>query len=1226
MKSILTNSMFSWRSVRRCSLLIGVLLLLTLVSHGQTTSSDTPSGFIPGTINIFAGNNTYAGTYTDASDPTTNSVTSPSAVASDSQGNIFFAAGSGDTSIANVYVVYGGATPVPKILSAVTTDAGKAAPVKGKIYQVMFEGSFSYTAGLTASTEQALTAISSLWFDSYDNLYISDGILGSIPGIAAYSIYEVSHDSAAFTLLAGQYWTTSTASINDTVASAAALGNPTDAKTDTYGNIYIADASNSVAYVIYSATKPDGTTNTQPPPVLLAEGYSASALTPGNIYTIAGQAQEQCDNSSILCTDTGAAKNSVIGQPISIFVDASGNVYLLDYTSDVVRVIYSVTGSTVPPLLSAVNSAPTPGNIYVVAGSNHEFSPCTAASCGDGKLAADAQFKVPNYILVDDSGDIYIADTLDRAVRKIDAAGYVSSIAGTASPAQSSFPPPSSGGTATSTPLFLPTSIAFDPKQNNLYVADGFYDGIGGYDVIWDVEAEPKTAQTITFPTLTTPVTYGVNPIALDATASSGLDVTYSVSSTSPATVSGSGTSAQLNVTGAGTIDVTAAQVGNSVYAVATAASGASLTQHITVNQMPLTVTATSHNMLYGGSVPALDYSMSGWVSTADESSSTVVTGAPSLSTAATSTTNVGPYPITITQGNLASTDYSFTFVNGTMTITGATAQSITFPAFTSAVNYGQTPITLGASASSNLPVTYTKVSGPGTISGSTLTITGAGTIVITASQNGNNTYAGATPQTQSLIVNPAPLTVTAPTLSYTYGTVINTANFSSPTITGWVGTDTSSLVTGGASYTTSASGKADVGSYTINVAQGGLTLASSIAANYTFANFKTGALTITQASQTISKPSLGTVTYGGYPTLTVISSSNQPVTVTFTGPLAFYGGSTNVTNPGAGNNTLEFSTTGAGAATITLTQAGTTDYAAATPVVLSFNVGQAPLDITAISMTREQGASNPTFTYTVGTSAASTVGGFVNSDTDIPSVVSGVPTLTTTATQASSPGTYTIAVDTSTMTSANYYFVPVNGTLTVTQPGTYAITASPSSLTIQRGLSAQASIVITPSSGYQGTITLSCGTLPANVTCTVSPSTYTFTGYTTVTTSSGTYTYENPAQGTILINTSAATVVGSLPAKDSNLRLAGLLIPGALAGLFLLFARKRIAKTSAIWNLCAVLALGLGALTITSCGGSSVNSTAAAGTQTITITGIGTTPSGSGTVTATVPLTVTIQ
>jgi hypothetical protein len=92
-------------------------------------------------------------------------------------------------------------------------------------------------------------------------------------------------------------------------------------------------------------------------------------------------------------------------------------------------------------------------------------------------------------------------------------------------------------------------------------------------------------------------------------------------------------------------------------------------------------------------------------------------------------------------------------------------------------------------------------------------------------------------------------------------------------------------------------------------------------------------------------------------------------------------------------------------------------------------------------------------------------------------------------------------------------------------------------------------------------------------------------------------------------------------------MRLAGLMIPGAFVGLFLVFARKRIAKHSAIWSLCALLALGIGAtLGLTSCGGSSVNTIANPGTTTITITGSGTTPSGSGTVTATVPLTVTIQ
>jgi hypothetical protein len=818
--------------------------------------------------------------------------------------------------------------------------------------------------------------------------------------------------------------------------------------------------------------------------------------------------------------------------------------------------------------------------------------------------------KRPFDVQVDSAGNVYIADWQDSAVRKIDTSGYISSIAGTANPSET-IPaiPTGAGGIATSALIYEPRKFAFDSTQSNLYIPDNNY-------VVWQVAA--ATAQEITFPSLTSPVTYSATPITLGATVPSGLAVTYTVSSTSPATVSGSGASGALNMTGAGTIVVTAAQAGGAV----TSSSGTttyyapapSVTQDVTVTAAPLTATANSLNMIYGASVPTLTYSTSGWVGS-DASSSTAVTGTPTLSTTATSTSNSGTYPITISQGTLASTNYDFTFVNGTMTITGATAQTINFPAFTSAVTYGHAAITLGATASSKLAVTYTVVSGPGTVSGSTLTITGAGTIIVQASQNGNDTYAGATPQTQSLTVNAAPLTVTAPSPTYTYGTNITTAlATASPTITGWVGTDSSSLVSGSPAYTTSATSTSDPGSFTLSVAQGTLAVASAEAANYTFTNFTAGTITIAKASQTISYAvSASTITYGGDPTITTTASSGLAVTGTVTGNLTAI---QSVTYPSAKNYTLEWNATGVGAATITLTQAGNTDYAAATPIVLNFTIAQAPLDITATSFTREQGAANPTFTYTVS--------GFMNGDIDILSVLTGVPTLTTTATQTSSPGTYSIVVDTSAMTSTNYYFVPVNGTLTIGQPGTYAITANPSSLTIQRGLRAQSTITITPSNGYEGTITLTCGTLPANVTCTVSPSTYTFTGYTAV---SGTIGYEDAQQGTITINTTSATVVGSNAKQKSNVSLAGFLIPGALAGFFLLFARKRVAKIATFWSLCALLSLGIGAtLGLTSCGGSSVNTTAAAGTQTITITGSGTTPSGSGTVTATVPLTVTIQ
>ncbi|WP_185827377.1 chitobiase/beta-hexosaminidase C-terminal domain-containing protein [Edaphobacter aggregans] len=73
------------------------------------------------------------------------------------------------------------------------------------------------------------------------------------------------------------------------------------------------------------------------------------------------------------------------------------------------------------------------------------------------------------------------------------------------------------------------------------------------------------TPQTITFPAPASPVAYGVGPITLSATASSGLPVTFSVLS-GPGTVSGN----ILTITGTGTIVVAADQAGNATYAAAT--------------------------------------------------------------------------------------------------------------------------------------------------------------------------------------------------------------------------------------------------------------------------------------------------------------------------------------------------------------------------------------------------------------------------------------------------------------------------------------------------------------------------------------------------------------------------------------------------------------------------------------------------------------------------------
>jgi RHS repeat-associated protein len=92
-------------------------------------------------------------------------------------------------------------------------------------------------------------------------------------------------------------------------------------------------------------------------------------------------------------------------------------------------------------------------------------------------------------------------------------------------------------------------------------------------------------AQTITFPAPASPVTNGVSPVALSASSSSGLPVSFSVVS-GPATISGS----TLTINGPGTVVVAANQGGNANYAAAT-----QVTQSIVVNP-PISVTITPSN------------------------------------------------------------------------------------------------------------------------------------------------------------------------------------------------------------------------------------------------------------------------------------------------------------------------------------------------------------------------------------------------------------------------------------------------------------------------------------------------------------------------------------------------------------------------------------------------------------------------------------------------------
>ena len=105
--------------------------------------------------------------------------------------------------------------------------------------------------------------------------------------------------------------------------------------------------------------------------------------------------------------------------------------------------------------------------------------------------------------------------------------------------------------------------------------------------------------------------------------------------------------------------------------------------------------------------------------------------------------------------------------------------QTISFTQPTSPIAYSSgLTITLNATATSGLTVTFSVDSastGKATVSGNTLTVTGAGKIVVDANQAGNASYYAAAQVSVTIVVNPAGLTITWPTpAAITYGTALS--------------------------------------------------------------------------------------------------------------------------------------------------------------------------------------------------------------------------------------------------------------------------------------------------------------------------------------------------------------------------------------------------------------------------------------------------------------------
>ena len=166
-----------------------------------------------------------------------------------------------------------------------------------------------------------------------------------------------------------------------------------------------------------------------------------------------------------------------------------------------------------------------------------------------------------------------------------------------------------------------------------------------------------------------------------------------------------------------------------------------------------------------------------------------VTNGPGSLNGATLTITGAGNIVVTASQaGNAA---YNAAADVQKTIVVGKAGQSITFNPPATAT-YGDGPITLSATATSGLTAIIAVTSGPGSLSGNTLTITGVGPIVVTASQAGDGTYAPATDVHKTIVVGKANQSIGAISFTPTTLTVGGTTTVSATSTSGLAVTFTS--------------------------------------------------------------------------------------------------------------------------------------------------------------------------------------------------------------------------------------------------------------------------------------------------------------------------------------------------------------------------------------------------------------------------------------------------
>ncbi len=307
-------------------------------------------------------------------------------------------------------------------------------------------GSTSGYADNTVGTSAQFNNPRGIAVDSSGNVYIGDTDNHRIRTITA---------AGAVSTLAGSG---STGYIDDTGTNAN-FNEPYGVAVDASGNVYVADANNSVIRKVTSAgvvTTVAGST------AGYADGNYTAAMfnytvgvaldTAGNVYVgdTGNNFVRKIDSSANVTTFAGEVNGTTNGQGSAvrfstqgnnigaITSDAAGNIYVADTSNNLIRKITAA------------------GVVSTLAGSG-------TAGFADGTGTA-ASFSSPRGIAVDTSGVVYVADSGNNRIRQISTAGVVSTLAGSGTAG-------STNATGTAASFDNPYGIAVD-ASGNVYVGD----------------------------------------------------------------------------------------------------------------------------------------------------------------------------------------------------------------------------------------------------------------------------------------------------------------------------------------------------------------------------------------------------------------------------------------------------------------------------------------------------------------------------------------------------------------------------------------------------------------------------------------------------------------------------------------------------------------------------------------------------------------------------------